>query len=251
MPTLDARFARRQAEECLDQCKDVPMEISFIVDSSRSIAEKDFTAALWFVQNFVENFQIGEDKVRVSMVTYGHRVYSEYAFGFNAHLDKFELEKAITNIPHMNGKTTETGQAIDWFLANQYPEARNVRRVLIVLTDGNSQVTRLTKAAAKRAFDKGMEVFAIGVGRNIDPVELHNIASEDRHVFLVSSYTTLGDITSRLKHETCGATSLALHISTLTPLGSKHTASNVSLVGARRRRKIQTTLHGTICEHLQ
>ncbi|GFR72808.1 collagen alpha-3(VI) chain, partial [Elysia marginata] len=183
LPTLDARFARRQTEECPDPCQDMPMEISFIVDSSRSIWIYNFTEALWFVQDFVDKFHIGQNQVRVSMVTYGERVYSEYAFGFDAHLDKLELDKAIDNITHMNGETTETGQAIDWFLDHHYPQARdNVRHVLIVLTDGNSQQPRLTKAAARRAFDKGLEVFAIGVGTQIDPQELHNIASDGSRI---------------------------------------------------------------------
>ena len=77
-----------------------------------------------------------------------------------------------------------------WFLDNQLPQARpGVRHVLIVLTDGNSQEPDLTKAAAHRAAETGLDVFAIGVGRGIGEQELHNIASDAKyaHFYVVVS----------------------------------------------------------------
>ena len=200
----DARVVKRQTEECPDQCKDVPLDISFIVDSSASIWRDNFTLGLWFVQDFVDKFNIGQDQVRVSMVTYGDKVYSKDAFGFDAYSLKSEMNVAIDSIPYESGLSTETGEAIDWFLANQLPQARpDVRHVLIVLTDGNSQQPEITKVAARRAADRGLDVFAIGVGHKVSEQELHNIASDGRHVFMVSSYGMLDDILLRLAYETC------------------------------------------------
>ena len=66
-------------------------------------------------------------------------------------------------------------------LQNQMPEAREgVRRVAIVMTDGNSQETEQTKKAAMEAREANLEVFAIGIGHSVSPQELHNIASDDR-----------------------------------------------------------------------
>ena len=66
-------------------------------------------------------------------------------------------------------------------LNNQMPDAREgVRRVVIVMTDGNSQETEKTKQAAAKAREDNLEVFAIGVGHSVSPEELHNIASDDR-----------------------------------------------------------------------
>ena len=68
-------------------------------------------------------------------------------------------------------------------LNNQMPQARpGVRRVAIVMTDGNSQETEKTKKAASDARESGLEVFAIGLGINVSAQELHNIASDDRSV---------------------------------------------------------------------
>ena len=66
-------------------------------------------------------------------------------------------------------------------LQNQMPEAREgVRRVAIVMTDGNSQETEKTKQAAAEAREANLEIFAIGIGHSVSPQELHNIASDDR-----------------------------------------------------------------------
>ena len=66
-------------------------------------------------------------------------------------------------------------------LHEQMPEAREgVRRVAIVMTDGNSQEAEKTKLAAQQANNSSLEVFAIGVGHSVSPKELHNIASDDR-----------------------------------------------------------------------
>ena len=45
-------------------CKDVPLEISFVVDSSGSIKSGNFALGLWFIQNFIDYFNIGQDKVK-------------------------------------------------------------------------------------------------------------------------------------------------------------------------------------------
>ncbi|XP_005096189.2 collagen alpha-6(VI) chain [Aplysia californica] len=90
-------------------------------------------------------------------------------------------------------------------LENQLPEAREgVRKVIIVLTDGNSQQPDVTKAEAHKALEAGLEVFAIGVGHAVSEEELHNIASDSKHVFIVGSYQMLDDILDRLAFETCG-----------------------------------------------
>ena len=64
---------------------------------------------------------------------------------------------------------------------------RNVKRVVIVITDGDSQDKYATESAAKRAHNKGISVFAVGVGPKISIHELRTIASDNR--FVVKSYS--------------------------------------------------------------
>ncbi|RUS79191.1 hypothetical protein EGW08_013049 [Elysia chlorotica] len=206
VPGLDSHLVKRQTDNCPDECKGVPLEISFIVDNSASIWRSNFTTGLWFVQSFADEFNIGADEVRVSFLTYGDRVYTDQSFDFDTYSDKKRLNLAIDSIEYKAGLATETGMAIDWYLENQLPKARpNVRAVLIVLTDGNSQQPEVTKAAARRAADKNLDVFAIGVGNSVSEQELHNIATDGRHVFRVGTYDMLSDILRRLAYEACNA----------------------------------------------
>lgn len=78
---------------------------------------------------------------------------------------------------------------------NHKPEARpEVRQVVIVLTDGNSQEPDLTAQAAKRAREAGLEVFAIGVGQSVSAEELHRIASDNRSVWVENLFSCRGPL---------------------------------------------------------
>ena len=59
-----------------------PVDLSFVIDSSSSIGEGNFTVGMAFVKEFVEEFQVNPSAVRVSVVTFGERVYVEDAFDF-------------------------------------------------------------------------------------------------------------------------------------------------------------------------
>lgn len=180
------------------------MDIAFVVDSSASIWAENFTLGLNFIEDFVNLFDISPSAVRVSLVTYGEIVYEEDAFGFDTYSNNHDLMAAIARIPYRAGIMTNTGGGILYMLNKQISEARpGVRRVAIVLTDGNSQETQKTKNAALEALETGLEVFAIGVGHDVSTQELHNIASDDRHVIEVASYHLLEGIKKRLAYEAC------------------------------------------------
>jgi hypothetical protein len=59
-----------------------PVDLSFVIDSSASIGEGNFTVGMSFVKEFVTAFQINPSAVRVSAVTFGERVYTQDAFDF-------------------------------------------------------------------------------------------------------------------------------------------------------------------------
>ncbi|XP_046562545.1 von Willebrand factor A domain-containing protein 2-like [Haliotis rubra] len=90
-----------------------PMDITFVVDASSSIWPDNFTMGLWFVEDFVDIFQVQPDMVRVAAVSYGDRVYTEDAFGFDEYTNNVDLKKAITDIPYRElVRLLETGAGI-------------------------------------------------------------------------------------------------------------------------------------------
>ncbi|XP_067664246.1 cartilage matrix protein-like [Haliotis asinina] len=191
-------------KSCESACRQKPMDVTFVIDASSSIWPENFTMGLWFVEDFVDIFQIQPDMVRVAAVSYGDRVYTEDAFGFDKYTSNVDLKKAITNIPYRAGPATETGAGIRYMRETFLPNVRkDVRKVCIVLTDGNSQKPDVTESEARIARDAGVEMFVVGVGRSVSEDELRNIAGVDEHVFVVTSYNLLGTIRSRLAFETC------------------------------------------------
>nr|KAG5690092.1 hypothetical protein BaRGS_016400 [Batillaria attramentaria] len=200
----EATLNLRDESPCSKKCKAKPMEMAFVVDASASIWPQNFTLGLNFIEDFVGFFDIGEEKVRVSLVTYGEVVYTQDAFNFGDYTNKGQLLKAITEIPYRSGLRTNTSGGIWYMLREQMPQARpDVRRVAIVLTDGNSQEADLTKQAALDAHETELEVYAIGVGHEVSDQELHNIASDESHVFVVDNYHMLQSIEDRLAYEAC------------------------------------------------
>ncbi|XP_041347924.1 cartilage matrix protein-like [Gigantopelta aegis] len=187
-------------------CKQKPLDIAFIIDSSSSVWPENFTLGLWFVQDFVDIYDISPTKVRVAAVTFGDRVYTEQAFHFGDYTEKEALKKAITDLEFMAGLATETGEAIKFYRENLKPEGRDgVKQICVVLTDGNSQDTQKTADEAQLTREEGIEMFAIGVGHSVSETELRNIAGTDNNVMSVSNYDLLRTVKSRLAYKACGS----------------------------------------------
>ncbi|XP_050409413.1 collagen alpha-1(XIV) chain-like [Patella vulgata] len=79
-------------------------------------------------------------------------------------------------------------------------------KVGIVITDGKSSSTSATLTEAKNAKDQNINMFAIGVGTNIDNQELNGIASSTGQVLLVANYTLLAQQIKSLVDEICETT---------------------------------------------
>ena len=192
-----------------DDCANKPADVVFILDSSNSIWLNDFYKQTSFVRDVIENFDIGpgQSQTRVGVLTFGHAVWKQ--FDLNSKFNKDDLMKSVENIKHGRGRMTNTGEAINYALDNMFtPSAgsrKGVTRVVIVITDGRSQKTYATKLAARRLHEAKINTFAIGVGRNIDLLELQDIASnpDSDYRFMVTDFNALTTITTRLARKAC------------------------------------------------
>ncbi|XP_012939406.1 cartilage matrix protein [Aplysia californica] len=187
-----------------DPCVSEIMDLSFVVDSSQTVTAEGFKQALNFLSSFLGKFDISPNKVRSSVITYGRGVYTGEAIGFSDYSDKQSLLSAINDIQYQAGGRTDTGAGLEYMLDNQMSQAReNVKRVVVVLTDGDSQDGSFTKKAAQRVRDNGIEVFSIGVGPDIAMQELLNIASSPENVIDAKSYDSLNHILNQLRVKIC------------------------------------------------
>ncbi|XP_059147172.1 collagen alpha-5(VI) chain-like [Physella acuta] len=211
VPDVHTKKRRETVEDNGDfllVCQQEPIELGIVLDSSKSILLQDFQTGIKFLQDFLQQFEIGSGPkdVRVSVITYGKGIYAEDAFNLTTYTTKDEVIDAIGNVPHRAGLFTDTGKAIKFMHEVQFapdivrPEAQ---KISIVITDGNSQLWKETKAEAASARNDGIVLFAIGVGKDIRGDELTNIAGDASRVTQVDNYDKLGTIKESLAQKTC------------------------------------------------
>uniref|UniRef100_A0A3B3D454 Matrilin 3a n=1 Tax=Oryzias melastigma TaxID=30732 RepID=A0A3B3D454_ORYME len=195
------------------QCRSRPLDLVFIIDSSRSVRPAEFEKVRIFLANMVDTLDVGPDATRVAIVNYASTVKIE--FFLKNYFNKLELKKAIARIqPLATG--TMTGLAIKTAMNEAFteqsgarPRSRNISKVAIIVTDGRPQDQVEEVSAEARA--SGVEIYAVGVDR-ADMRSLQLMASiplED-HVFYVETYGVIEKLTSKFRETLCGVDSCAM-----------------------------------------
>ncbi|XP_018415387.1 PREDICTED: matrilin-3 [Nanorana parkeri] len=188
-------------------CKSRPMDLVFIIDSSRSVRPQEFEKVKIFLSDMTDTLDTGERATRVAVVNYASTVKIE--FFLKTFFNKAAMKNAISLINPLSAGTM-TGLAIQTALEEAFTEQSGARpaslripKVAIIVTDGRPQ-DRVQDVAA-RARASGIEIYAVGVDR-ADMKSLKLMASEplDEHVFYVETYGVIEKLTSKFKESLCG-----------------------------------------------
>ncbi|KAJ8387954.1 hypothetical protein AAFF_G00148880 [Aldrovandia affinis] len=194
-------------------CKSRPLDLVFIIDSSRSVRPGEFEKVKIFLADMVDTLDIGEDATRVAVVNYASTVKIEFLL--KTHLNKVHLKQALSRIEPLSAGTM-TGLAIKTAMDEAFTEQsgarsleRNISKVAIIVTDGRPQDKVEEVSAAARA--SGIEIYAVGVDR-ADMQSLRLMASIplDEHVFYVETYGVIEKLTSKFRETLCGLDLCAL-----------------------------------------
>ncbi|XP_043959271.1 integrin alpha-M-like [Gambusia affinis] len=185
-------------EECRTQA-----DIAFLLDGSGSVAPDDFIRMKIFVKNLIKTFVGRDTQFAISQFSY----FPTTHYYFNT-LSTSNWESEIDNINQLGGGTN-TARAIqnvvDDVFSPQKGSRSNVKRILIVITDGESHDRQNLPAATQSADRKNILRFAIGVGNAFTSTsakeELIEIASQpaDNFVFQVGSFDALDKIRDNLQ----------------------------------------------------
>ncbi|XP_076805720.1 collagen alpha-1(XII) chain-like [Clavelina lepadiformis] len=181
------------------KCKN-PQDIMLLLDGSRSVRPSNFILVKSYVKNFTRIFdKFGPEATQIGVVQFGSTITEEIRL--NQYTDRNELEQAIEDIRYKN-EGTMTGEALKYMVETAITPSHgsrlgtpDVRSVAIIVTDGKSQdyfrgtVTYWSEEAKRR----GIEIFAIGVGRKANDKELEELASEPlaTHKFHVANFDSL------------------------------------------------------------
>lgn len=154
-----------------------------------------------FIFEFLNNFRIGPQHIRVGIVKYADDPVLE--FDLTTYSDVKTMKKAVEDMLQVGGGT-ETGKAIT-FMGPQFDRAEvtrgyKVSEYLVVITDGQS--TDDVKVPAKKLQSQGVTVYAIGV-QNADQEQLREIAGDPKRTFFVNDFDALNPIKDNIITDIC------------------------------------------------
>uniref|UniRef100_A0A3B4VA42 Collagen alpha-1(XXVIII) chain n=1 Tax=Seriola dumerili TaxID=41447 RepID=A0A3B4VA42_SERDU len=196
---------------CGIKCKERPMELVFVIDSSESVGPENFEIIKDFVTRLVDRTTVGRNATRIGLVLYSLDVHLE--FNLVRYMNKQDVKQAIRKMPYM-GEGTYTGTAIRKATQEAFFSARpGVRKVAIVITDGQTDKREPVKLdiAVREAHAANIEMYALGIVNSSDPTqteflrELNLIASDpdSEHMYLIDDFNTLPALESKLVSQFC------------------------------------------------
>jgi uncharacterized protein YegL len=182
---------------CKRKCdtKDPNYKLDFfiILDQSSSIGDANFQKMKNFVVSLLLQSNLGQQGVRVGLITYNRR--PRLRFHLNEMANHEEAIAAVDSIVY-EGRGTNTGLAIKWVVDNAFKEEfgdrPEVPNKVLLITDGRARDPPILKVQSGRLQEEAT-VYALGIGKQIDYVELNRIASKpsERHVLYVDNFSFL------------------------------------------------------------
>uniref|UniRef100_A0A8C7D060 Collagen alpha-1(XII) chain n=1 Tax=Oncorhynchus kisutch TaxID=8019 RepID=A0A8C7D060_ONCKI len=181
---------------------DVQADVVLLVDGSYSIGLQNFAKVRAFLEVLVNSFNVGLDKIRLSLVQYSRDPHTEFAL--NTYNDIASVVKAVRTFPYRGG-STNTGKAMNYVREKIFISTRGARtsvpRVMVLITDGKSSDSFKDAATNLRNID--VEIFAVGV-KDAVRSELEAIANAPAatHVYTVEDFdpfniSMFSEVTSR------------------------------------------------------
>ncbi|KAL3877480.1 hypothetical protein ACJMK2_035181 [Sinanodonta woodiana] len=188
----------------IDQCN-IPMDIALTVDTSDSIKAQDFQKMKQFVQGLIQSFNIGLAATRIAVIPFASYVNDAQVIDLGSSLVSGYLsglvEARLYQDPINVGTNTAGGISRMRNVFHEEDRA-GVPKIGIVLTDGVSEDTVMTKNQSAGAQQDGIRMISIGVGASVNRIELDGIASSPDLVINLNSFDIFSN-TAFFKEKIC------------------------------------------------
>ncbi|XP_062416161.1 integrin alpha-X-like isoform X2 [Pungitius pungitius] len=179
-------------------------DIVFLLDGSGSVNNQDFETMKTFVKNLVRSLLQADIKFAIVQFSSSPKIH--FFFSDNLISGTASWERKVGEIRQLWG-FTHTAKAIKSVVNDVFTPTKgsrpNVNKVLIVITDGESNDRIILPSATSLADNKKIVRFAIGVGGAFSSdqakKELETIASTKENVFQVESFDALEQIRQTLQ----------------------------------------------------
>ncbi|KAK2921474.1 hypothetical protein Q8A73_000959 [Channa argus] len=195
---------------CGMKCRESPLDLVFVIDSSESVGPENFELVKDFVIALIDQMTVSQEASQIGVVLYSH--VDMVVTNLQQRSTSNDVKAAIRNMPYL-GEGTFTGSAIHRVKQLFQASRRSVRKVALVLTDGQADTRDIMKfeETATEAHAEGIEMFVIGVVNNTNPLyenlqAIINIIASDpheEHVFLIDDFKTLPSLESSILSWIC------------------------------------------------
>ncbi|XP_041101018.1 collagen alpha-6(VI) chain-like isoform X2 [Polyodon spathula] len=198
--------ATRQVVQVPQVCRKASVaDIVFLVDGSTSIGDTNFQKVKNFLYTFVENLDIGREKVRVGLAQYSNTANQEFLM--NKYANKTAVLEQIQNLQYRQGDRY-TGKALEFIRDVYFTEdagsraQEGVPQIAIVLTDGES--TDQVRVPADELRKKDISVYVIGIN-TAGYEELKEIANKPTTKFLynIENFDALSELSDNFLQTIC------------------------------------------------
>ncbi|KAK1795848.1 hypothetical protein P4O66_009870, partial [Electrophorus voltai] len=184
---------------CRIKCKERPMELVFVIDSSESVGPDNFEIIKDFLMTLVDRVTLGHNATRMGLLLYSPEGRLEFSLA--RYVTKEDVKWAICKMPYM-GEGTHTGTAIRKATQEAFYSAwAGVSKVTVVITDGQTDKREPVKLdlAVREAHTASIEMFAMGIVNASDPTQVEflwelNLITSDpdsEHMYLIDDFNTL------------------------------------------------------------
>merc|ERR1719468_1398332 len=163
-------------------------DIAFMIDSSGSVSKRNYRKSLDFVARVVGELKVSKRKTHVAAMHFATSNKVDIKFTDKISSRKGRVMRAIRRIPKYRRGYTHTKKALlkaanQLFCGKKCGTRKNVKKVLVVLTDGKSNdkgvLAKRSYASVKKALEKqNVRVIAVGIDNGVNHKELNQIATK-------------------------------------------------------------------------
>ncbi|KAJ8002410.1 hypothetical protein DPEC_G00158600 [Dallia pectoralis] len=173
MPSLPPRATLPPSVPC-----QTPMDILFLIGGKTSVRrETEFEDMKTFVKAFINNADIGRNRIQLGVLTYGET--NRVGVSWNEEQNRPHLLSLVDHLTSPPPTHTPLGAALRYAVQMSISPSSGARlgvaKVLVMLVMGRSSDE--LQEAANEALTAGVSVFPIGIGHDYDRTELSMLGS--------------------------------------------------------------------------
>uniref|UniRef100_A0A8C9DJB8 Collagen alpha-5(VI) chain n=1 Tax=Prolemur simus TaxID=1328070 RepID=A0A8C9DJB8_PROSS len=186
-------------------CKRIKLlDVVFVLDHSGSISSQQREHMMDLTIHLVKKADVGRDRVQFGALKYSE--YPEILFYLNTYPNSSAIVENLRRRRDTGGRTF-TARALQ-HADTLFREERgsrikqNVKQMLIVITDGQSDDRTLLNDTALKLRNKGITIFAVGIGA-ANQEELEAMAGNKNNTIHVDNFDKLKDVYMPVQESMC------------------------------------------------